>query len=317
MRGGLVDLRPRTKVLNVGIARNYLVPRFGSWPLNRITKSDVKAMVADEIDHSGLPTSSIRKHVHVLSQILRGAVEDGFIVTNPAEGVKLPVEKRREMRILDPGQVARLADAIGPHYRPMILTAAYSGLRFGELCGLAIEDVDVLRRRITVRQQAQEIDGQMQIVEPKTKASRRVLTVPAALVEEVLAAHLALDPVQRSGMVFPTPSGTIIRPTAFRRVFRRACTAAGLDDDGLDGFRFHELRHTAVALAVAEGAHPLTIKERLGHASITTTMDTYGRLFPSADEALAEALDGTLRESLAASSRPEEADLVHIRRSAG
>ena len=75
---------------------------------------------------------------------------------------------------------------------------------------------------------------------------------------------------------------------------------------------FHELRHTAAALAIAEGAHPLVIKERLGHSSITVTMDRYGGLFPALDETLADALDGTLRDSLAASPRPETSSVVQF-----
>ncbi len=83
----------------------------------------------------------------------------------------------------------------------------------------------------------------------------------------------------------------------------------------LEGLTFHELRHTAAALAIAHGAHPMTIKERLGHASITTTMDRYGHLFPSADEALAEALDATFRQAHPAPTRPDTATVTHMRRS--
>lgn len=74
----------------------------------------------------------------------------------------------------------------------------------------------------------------------------------------------------------------------------------------MEGLTFHELRHTAAALAIAQGAHPLTIKERLGHSSITVTMDRYGHLFPAQDEALAEALDVVLRDSLNGRSRSQD-----------
>ena len=97
-----------------------------------------------------------------------------------------------------------------------------------------------------------------------------------------------------------------------RSLALEACSTAGLD-----GFVFHELRHTAVALAIAQGAHPLAIKERLGHSSITVTMDRYGGLFPRLEEAIGEGLDSVLRDSLAASVRPETAPPVHLRRSAG
>jgi integrase len=86
---------------------------------------------------------------------------------------------------------------------------------------------------------------------------------------------------------------------------------------GFDGLVFHELRHTSAALAIGQGAHPLAIKERLGHSSITVTMDRYGGLFPRLEEAIGEGLDGVLRDSLAASVRPETAQPVRLRRSAG
>ena len=62
--------------------------------------------------------------------------------------------------------------------------------------------------------------------------------------------------------------------------------------------RFHDLRHTCVALLIAQGAHPMAIRDRLGHSSITVTMDTHGHLFPSADDALAAGLDETYAKSL-------------------
>ena len=78
---------------------------------------------------------------------------------------------------------------------------------------------------------------------------------------------------------------------------------------------FHELRHTAAALAIAQGAHPLAIRKRLGHSSITVTMDRYGGLFPRLDEAIAEGLDEVLRVSLAGPMRDEDGTVPHLRRS--
>lgn len=124
----------------------------------------------------------------------------------------------------------------------------------------------------------------------------------------MLAAHIAADPVQHSGLVFPSTRGYPLRRSQFRDVWRRACTAAGFDGGPLDGLVFHELRHTAAALAIAQGAHPVAIKERLGHSSITVTMDGYGGLFPRLDEAIADGLDALFRASFAASRRPEASE---------
>jgi integrase len=305
------ELRPRTKVLNVGVARNYLVPRFGSWPLAQITTDAVKTMLADELAEGRLSVSAIRRHVLVLRVILDAALGDGRLARNPAKTVKLPAERSRTMRFLSAEEVARLARATPEHYRPLILTAAYVGLRWGELAGLGVNNVDTLRRTIRVERQLVDVNGQLQFAEPKTDAGTRTVSVPTSLVE-MLAAHMATEPVQTSGLMFPTPSGAPMRAPSFRRVWRRACAAAGLDE-----LVFHELRHSSAALAIAQGAHPMAIKERLGHSSITATLDRYGGLFPRLDEQLAEGLDETLRESLAASSRPEAPKVARLRRSGG
>ncbi len=321
---GLVELRPTTKVLNVGVARNYLVPRFGQWQLSRIRTADVKEMLGEELTEGRLSNSAVRRHVLVLRTILDAAVADGRIGRNPAKSVKLPAEDSRPMRFLDPGEVARLADAITPHYRPLVLTAAYVGLRRGELFGLRVANVDLLRHTIKVEEQLQEVGGRLVLGPPKTKAGIRKVTMPG-LLAEVLGTHFNAAPVRSSGLAFPGPKGGPARAQNFRHVWLRACVRAELgwrrapdgsfhrDDGPLSGLTLHELRHTAAALAIAQGAHPLAIKERLGHSSITTTLDTYGGLFPSLDEALAEGLDGVLRGSLAESG-PVEAEVVSITR---
>lgn len=292
----LVHLRPRTKQLNVGVARNYLVPRFGSWPLDRIAASDVQAMLTEEMAVEGdarLSNSAIRRHVMVLSQILKTAVADGRLGRNVAAGIKLPPERAREMRFLTADEVLQIADAIEPFYRPMVLTAAYVGLRWGELTGLALTAVDPLRKTIRVERQLQDVNGTMTFGPPKTKAGVRTVSVPATLIE-ILAPHFASPQVQSSGLAFPSMRGKPLRQGTFRREWLRAVGVAGFE-----GFVFHELWHTSAALAIAQGAHPMAIKERLGHASITTTLDRYGGLFPSLDRQLAECLDDLLAASLA------------------
>jgi len=193
----------------------------------------------------------------------------------------------------------------------LIFTAAYVGLRWGELAGLRVENLDPLHRSIRVVEQLVEVGGHVSWGPPKTKAGRRTVTMPAG-VAEMLAKHMASEVVQRSGLVFPTIQGQPMRRSNFRKLWGRALATAGLTD-----LHFHELRHTAAALAIGAGAHPLAIKERLGHSSITVTMDTYGHRFPDQDEALAQALNGVLRDSLAARSRPDSPKVTHLGRSEG
>jgi integrase len=199
----------------------------------------------------------------------------------------------------------------------LVLTAAYSGLRWGELSGLAVDSVDVLRGRISVERQLQLLrSGELVFAEPKSEAGFRTVTLPRTLAQE-LGVHFGSDAVKGSGLAFPTLTGKPMRPPGFQMYWRKACESVGLDvaTGGHSRFTFHELRQTAVALAVEQGAHPLTIKERMGHSSISVTMDTYGGLFPSMDEALAQALDGVLLNPRAASARPEPEEQTQIRRS--
>jgi len=298
--GTLAHLRPRTKELNVGVARNYLVPRFGAWPLDKITTASVQAMLTEELAEGRLSNSAIRRHVMVLAQVLDGAVRDGRLGVNVARNVKLPPEHSREMRFLKADEVMLLANTIEPFYRPMVLTAAYVGLRWGEITGLAVEKVNVPAGTMRIDRQLQEIGGQMTFTPPKTRSGIRTVSVPPTLMR-ILKSHFATKQVRESGLAFPSVQGKPLRNPSFRRVWLRA-----VRDAGFKGFVFHELRHTAAALAIAQGAHPMAIKERLGHASITTTLDRYGGLFPSLDRAIATGLDLTLVASLGISRGPTE-----------
>jgi integrase len=215
------------------------------------------------------------------------------------------------MRFLEPEELARLADAHPASYRPLVLTAGYVGLRWGELAGLGLDHVDLLRRAIRIDRQLVEVAGAVSFGPPKTRAGTRTVTMPHAL-GEILAEHFASPAIRSSGLAFPGPKGAPLRRSNFRRVWSKACSTAGLD-----GLVFHKLRHTAAALAIAQGAHPLAIKERLGHSSITVTMDRYGGLFPRLEEAVAEGLDEVLRVSLAGPVRDERGTVERLSRSAG
>jgi integrase len=135
------------------------------------------------------------------------------------------------------------------------------------------------------------------------------VTIPAFLAEE-LGRHLVGPGTvpERAARyhVFPAPEGGPLRRTNFRRRFwTPAVERAHLDPAPT----FHHLRHTAAALAIAEGAHPKAIQARLGHASITTTLNLYGHLFPSLDVELAERLDDVRAARL---RHAEGADVVEI-----
>ena len=211
---------------------------------------------------------------------------------------------RSDIRFLNAAEVNALANAIDVRYSAMVLAAAYTGLRFSELRALRVDGFDALRRTIRVIESLVESGGAFYFEEPKSEASRRTVRVPSFLVE-VLARHLAMH-ADGSGLVFSAPNGGPIRRGNFRRRVWLPAVEASVGQP----CTFHDLRHSHAALLIAQGEHPKVIQERLGHASIKTTLDTYGHLFEGLDEAAADRLEVTYFASPA--SRQEAASLAAV-----
>jgi len=229
-----------------------------------------------ELGEAGVGPDTVRRCHRLLKTILADAVEERMISESPCRRISLPRIVRREQLFLTAGEVEQLAGAIDALYTPLIYTAAYLGCRWGELAGLKRENIDLKRREIRIVGTLQDLGRDVSYVdENKTASSRRNISLPAFLAE-LLEKHLANAPA--SEFVFVRPDGTWLRRTGFRRAeWKPALAAAGLDP----ALRFHDLRHTAAGLLIAQGAHPKEIQARLGHASITTTLNTYGHLWPS------------------------------------
>jgi integrase len=230
----------------------------------------------------------VSKVLTLFKAMLSGAVHDGLLAANPLDGLKLPSQAREEMRFLAPGELLRLADAIDGRYRALVFVGGYGGLRIGELAGLQVQDLDMLRGAVEVQRQVVEVAGKLTVGPLKTKASRRKVKLPRFVVDE-LVAHLAgrAGSAQPVDLVFPAPGGGLLSRTMFRQRFWLPATRAA----GLDGVRVHDLRHSAVALWIEAGYSPKAIAVRAGHTSVRTVLDIYGHLLPDADDALADALD--------------------------
>jgi integrase len=267
------NLRPSTRARDEMLLRRYALPRFGNQPLAAIRQREVRAWVAD-LAATDLAASTVRKTYHLLGKVLGAAVDAGMIAQSLCQRVPLPKIEREEMRFLTPAEIARLAAAIRPSYRALVLIGAYGGLRIGELTGLRRSRVDLLRGTVEVAEIITEVGGRLHMGPPKTRASRRTVGLPRAVVEE-LAAHRA-TPAEPDALVFTAPKGGPLRVITFRaRIWRPATRTAGLD-----GLRIHDLRHTAVALWIAAGANPKEVAARAGHTLVSFTLDRYGHLIP-------------------------------------
>ena len=231
--------------------------------------------------------------------MLASAVDGGRLARNVAEGVALPKIQRREMCFLDAVQVELLAAAITAPYGLLVRFAAYSGLRPEELVALRVGRLDLLGGTVRVAEAATEVGGLLEWGGVKTYEARTV-RLPRFLCEQ-LAAYLAERSHGPRDLVFASPLGGPHRQNNFMgRHFRPAVRRAGLPDE----LRFYDLRHTAAALMIREGASVKAVQAQLGHRSAVTTLDRYGHLFPDETERLAERLDRTRAAALAAGVWP-------------
>lgn len=282
-RATRVDLKPSTMNRDVTYYRNYVEPYFADVPLAKVDRPALRAWVAD-LNAKGLSPATVQKAVQIVSKALGAAVDDRRLAQNPAWRLPLPRVEVKEMRFLAPGEVAALADAIDTRYRVWLLTAAYSGLRFGELAALRHGRVDLLRRRLDVVENVADVSGVHHFGTPKTRAGRRSVPIPTALAGELKAWASGRG---ADDLVFPAPEGGPLRPSLFnRRTWQPAIHKAGVAP-----LRPHDLRHTAVSIWIAGGANPKEIATWAGHASVATVLDRYGHLLAGQEERVMDALD--------------------------
>lgn len=305
--GGLAE---STRALYSMQARLYILPHLGSSQLRTITKPRVKEFLAD-LQSMGVGAPSVNSVHRLLRRVLAVAVEDGRIAVNPASRIEAPKVAHGEMHFLTAKEVAALAHAVEPRYRTLVYFLAYTGTRIGEAAALRRKNVDLLKRQAHIVEASKEVGGKLYLGATKTEKSRSVF-LPAFLAE-MMAKHIEefVDPANKDALVFTTSTGSVVRQTGFRRrTFKPAAARAGLAAE----LRPHDLRHTAVALAIQAEWHPKKIQEMLGHSSIEVTLGTYGHLFETLHSEGADQLDVLYRA--AAVSQGNEVTPISVARSA-
>jgi integrase len=282
------DRRASTLARDESMMRSLVLPAFADMRLAAISEESVQAFVSSLVGRRYDPWT-VRKAYQLLAGVMARAVRARHIPRTPCDGIDLPkIEHDQEQRFLSAAEVGQLADAIDPRYWALVLTAAYTGCRFGELAALRVKRIDFLRRQVRIEETLNEVRGQIVTGPPKTRKARRAVSIPSFLAD-VLSAHVAGKPAD--GYVFSAPEGGPLRRNGFRRRFWQPAVRASVGEP----LRFHDLRHSHAALLIAEGVHPKAMADRLGHSSIRTTLDVYGHLLEGLDGAAADALDVMFR----------------------
>jgi len=273
----------------------YILPSLGDIKAADLAPATIARWINEEL--VTFAPSSVKRHHRTLATMLNWAVEQGIIQTNPANKVKAPRTPRKEMEIFTVEQIETVANAVPEQFKAFILVAAYGGLRWSEIVGL--RRMDVNGDTITVAGQLLQLDGQWMREEPKTNAGRRSVKLPQSVAEDLQTHMDAFTAAGPRSLIFTNREGGPVAQSFRRNHFYPACLEAGMgkrtivnNRPGWSGMpRFHDLRHTSVALAIASGAHPKEIQMRLGHASIAITMDRYGHLMAGMDSELAASMD--------------------------
>jgi integrase len=285
--------RASTRDVRERVWRDHVVPHLGHLQLRQLRPSDVQAWIG-ALSTSGSAASSVDLYYRTLASVMRAAARDKLIHESPCLGVRLPSADRssRALVPLTTEQVQALAAAVPDRYRALVLVSAGLGLRQGEACGLTVDRVDFLRRRVTINRQV--VTGKTSAAHTlgpvKTSASNRTIPLPGS-VADVLAAHLAEFGEGPSRLIFTTGDGTMVGRQAWSTVFKAATRRLGIEASS------HDLRHHCASLLIAAGCSPRAVASFLGHKSAATTLDTYSHLWPSDEGRITDAIDLGLRAS--------------------
>lgn len=271
--------------------RDRIVPELGGKRLGDVQRRDVQHL-ADELLAEGRDPSTVRNALMPLRVIYRRAVEDGDVTVNPCANLRLPAVRGRRERIASPEEAQRLLAALPERDRPVWATALYAGLRRGELMALRWKDVDLAAGVLRVDRSYDE-KAHVQI-EPKSRAGRRTVPIVGAL-RDILVDHKARQD-RDGGLVFGSSPETPFVPSNLWRRAQRSWKRSALEPIGL-----HEARHTFASVLIAAGVNAKAITTYMGHASIQTTYDRYGKLMPGAESEAVALVDAYLARADTAS----------------
>jgi integrase len=268
--------------------RVHAYREWGTRSLGGIKPGDVQRWVTSLTTTHGLAASTTRTVFNTVNAVFSAAVRDRMIPHNPCAGVKLPSVPRKQIVPLTVTQVRDLARHIAAPYRGLVLLAAGTGLRPGEVFGLQRRHLNLRQATITVDQQVQQTKHGVFVGPPKTDRSYRVVPLPR-MANDAMRTHLKAFPAPTlQDWLFTAPEGGAIAYNEFmKRVWRPACGKAGIPD----GIGPHALRHHYASLLIKHGESVKTVSERLGHTNAAMTLNIYTHLWPDSEERTRAAVD--------------------------
>ncbi|MBQ9929157.1 MAG: site-specific integrase [Oscillospiraceae bacterium] len=288
----LCNIKPSTRSSYKATIKNHISPRIGALRLESLTTHQIQSfynsLLDPEIHPYSLSAKTIKNIHGVLHRSLQQAMFNGYLRSNPSDPCVLPQVIKKKIKPLNDYQIAEFMKAVKGHrYEKMFLTALFTGVRQGELCGLQWECIDFLNGTILIDKQLQSIRSSIRGANDKyvlipTKNSKERLITAAPFVMDLLwqvkqdqdrNRRLFGEAFIENGLVFTDEIGRRITPQALYRAFKIV-----VDELGLPNTRFHDLRHSYAVASIRAGDDIKTVQENLGHATAAFTLDVYGHV---------------------------------------
>lgn len=275
-----------------GMIRLYVRPTLGEIPLDELGPLDLQHLYGDLLARPLSGGTVLNTHL-VLTQALGQAVRWGYLQANPAAGAQPPRPRRAEGATVDQAATeAMLAAAVGTRFEVPAAIAIATGMRRGEILGLKWKDITPDFSTAQVRRSLQHTKDGLVFEAPKTSRSRRSVILPTFLhsfictQRDLQQLHREKGPWSENDLVIDNGKGAPWNPQNFSPAWSTFLRKAGLPH-----VRFHDLRHAHATLMLQQGVHPKIVSERLGHASIGITLDTYSHVLPTMQQDAADAFD--------------------------
>ena len=296
------NLGPRTFEGYESIVRCHLIPALGNLPLTQLKPEHLqkyysKKLSGGRYDGKGaLKPTTVSHHHTCLHRALKMALKWGLVSRNPADAVTPPRPQRSEIHTMNEDDITRFLEAAkATPYYVLFYDALFTGMRRSELLALRWCDVDLLLCQAHVTRTLHHLrTGEIVIRAPKSSKGRRMVTLSPSTVlllqehrDKQDAQRVMLGiPLKDDDLVFSDLEGKPLLPDTVSHVWAKLVKRTGLE-----GIRFHDARHTHASLMLKQGVHPKVVQERLGHATISTTLDLYSHVTPGLQEAAAAGFD--------------------------
>lgn len=291
-------VREKTYKSYEDLLRLYIRPHLGDFKIAELAPLKIQS-IYNKLTEQGLSARTVRYAHSILRDALEQAVKWQMLPRNPAQYVDLPREKKSEKTVMSAANVKAFLEAAEdtPWYALFSLMIA-TGVRPGEALALKWPDVDFEHGKIHVQRTLTRNKEGWKLEEPKTNQSRRVIPLPKSVIQDLkslrkrqIEEKLKAEEYTAYGFVFAGGNGEpLLERNVVRRHFKPLLAKAGLPGS----IRLYDLRHTCATLLLLAGENPKVVAERLGHASVTLTLDTYSHVLPDMQQGAADKLQRML-----------------------